>query len=92
MNPFLELFFNVLDLYKFILIVWIVLSWLISFNIVNRFQPFVSKLYNFLEQLTDPVLKYLRKYIPLIGSIDVTPIIVFIALNFLKNLIIYYAF
>ena len=92
MNPFLELFFNVLDLYKFILIVWIVLSWLISFNIVNRFQPFVSKLYNFLEQLTDPVLKYLRKYIPIIGSIDVTPIIVFIALNFLKNLIIYYAF
>jgi YggT family protein len=92
MNPFLELFLTVIDIYKFILIVWIVLSWLISFNIVNRYQPFVSRLYQFLEQLTDPVLKYLRKYVPLIGSVDITPVILFIVLNFAKNLLIYYVF
>ena len=92
MNPFLELFLNVIDIYKFILIIWIVLSWLISFNIVNRYQPFVSRLYQFLEQLTDPVLKHIRKYVPLIGSVDVTPVILFIVLNFVKNLLIYYVF
>jgi len=92
MNPFLELIFSLIDLYKIVLIVWIVLSWLISFNIVNRYQPFVSKLYQFLEQLTEPSLRYLRKYIPLVGSIDVTPIILFIVLNFLKSFVIYYAF
>jgi YggT family protein len=92
MNPFLELLLSVMDIYKFILIVWIVLSWLISFNIVNRYQPFVSRLYQFLEQLTDPVLRYLRQYIPLIGSVDITPVILFIALNFVKNLLIYYVF
>ena len=92
MNPFLELFLNIVDLYKFILVIWIVLSWLISFNIVNRYQPFVSRVYKFIEQLTDPVLRYLRKYIPMVGSVDITPVILFIVLNFLKNLLIYYVF
>lgn len=91
MNPFLELIFTLIDLYKLVLIVWIILSWLISFNIVNRYQPFVSKLYQFLEQITEPTLKYLRKYVPLVGSIDITPIILFILLNFIKSFVIYYA-
>jgi YggT family protein len=92
MNPFLELFITIIDLYKLILIVWIIMSWLINFNIINRYQPLVSRVYGFLNQVTYPILGRMRDYIPLIGSIDLSPIVLFLILNFLKSFIYYYLF
>lgn len=85
LNPFINLIAQVIHLYTIVLIAWIVLSWLISFNIVNRHQPFVFKLNDILSRLTEPVLRPIRRFLPDLGGIDISPIILILLLNFLTE-------
>lgn len=89
-NPFIMLIANVIDLYSLILLIWIILSWLIAFKIVNQHQPFVYKLNYILTRLIDPALRPIRKYLPDLGGIDISPIILILGLNFIKHALFYY--
>ncbi len=90
-NPFVELISTLIQLYAYVLWAWLILSWLISFNVVNRYQPTVQKINFALFRLTDPPLKRIRKYMPNLGSFDISPIILILLLNFLDHLLIYYS-
>jgi len=72
-------------IYIWILIAQVVLSWLVAFNIVNTRQPFVRQLGNALWRLTEPVLGPVRRIMPNLGGLDISPIIVILLLEFLRR-------
>lgn len=85
LNPFIDLVASAISLYTFLLIGWIIVSWLISFDIINRYSPFVQRAMHFLARITDPLLNPIRKVVPPIASVDISPIILFLILNFVRN-------
>ena len=87
MKSILILFDNVVSLYIWVLIINAIISWLVAFNILNTSNRFVYSVLEISYKLTDPPLSFIRKYIPSIGSIDISPIILILGLMFLRNLV-----
>ena len=85
LNPFIDLIGNVLQLYIICVIVWAVMATLISFKIINAYQPLVSRVMQVLNRLVEPALKPIQKYMPDLGGIDISPIILILLLNFAQN-------
>lgn len=90
LNPFIELISTVIGLYKFALFSYIILELLIHFDIVNKYQYLISRVHYYLARINEPVLREVRKYIKPIGNIDLSPIIIFIALNFINSILFNY--
>ena len=90
MNSLLFLIVQIISLYKFVLIIYIITTWLINFNVINTSNRFVYSVMEILYKLCEPSLRIVRKYIPNFGSIDISPIIVYLALEFFQRLIIEY--
>jgi YggT family protein len=84
-NPFIELIGTVITLYSWVLGIYIILHWLIAFNIINRYQPFVSKTLYVLGQLVEPALGRIRRYMPDLGGIDISPIVLILGLQFISR-------
>ncbi len=82
--------YNLLDtiirVYIWLLIASVVLSWLVSFNIINTHNRFVYVVGDFLHRVTDPVLRPVRNLLPSMGGIDISPVIVILALYFIRDL------
>ena len=74
---------TVLQLYIWIIIASAILSWLVAFNVVNMRNQFVYQLGRFLDGVTDPVLRPIRRVIPLLGGVDISPIVLILGLQFL---------
>ena len=87
MKSILILFDNVVSLYIWVLIINAIISWLVAFSVLNTSNRFVYSLLEISYKLTDPPLSFIRKYIPSIGSIDISPIILILGLMFLRNLV-----
>ena len=83
LTPFFRVFQLVLELYSYVLFAWIILSWLLAFNIINGHNPFVRKLIDILVRATDPVLRPIRSRMPNLEGLDISPIIVFFGIYFL---------
>ncbi|RUM97633.1 YggT family protein [Pseudaminobacter arsenicus] len=77
-----------LDLYWWIIIVSAIFSWLYAFNVVNSRNQFVGTIGNFLFRATEPVLAPIRRFMPDLGGIDISPIIVLLILFFLRQFIL----
>jgi YggT family protein len=77
----------ILEIVKWIMIAMIIMSWLISFNVINTRNQFVAGLWRVLNQLTDPILKPIRRFIPPVGGLDLSPLIVFVIIFFLQSFI-----
>ena len=90
MNSLLGLLIQIIDLYKLVLIFYIIATWLIAFNIINTSNRFVYSLMEILYRLCEPSLKWVRRYVPTFGNIDISPIIVFLLLWFLQSLLVEY--
>ncbi len=80
----------VIQIYIWILIASAILSWLVSFDVVNRRNPLVNRVGQFLYQVTDPVLRPIRRVLPLIGGVDLSPLVVILLLWFIRNLLFEY--
>jgi len=78
---------SVINIYIWLIIINVILSWLVSFNILNTQSRFVFAILNATHQLTDPALNKIRKFIPNLGSIDVSPVILILLLIFIRNLL-----
>ena len=91
-NPFVALISTILTLVWWAIFIWFVLSLLLQFNIVNRWNPLVNRVYTVLEGMIEPMLRPIRRYIPTLGGIDWSPMILIILLEFIKNALLYYAF
>ena len=81
-----------LDLYFWIIIISAVMSWLVAFNVVNPHNQFVGTIGRALHSLTEPVLGPIRRVMPNLGGIDISPIIVILGIIFLQSLIVNYGY
>lgn len=71
----------VLELYVLVIFVSVILSWLISFNVVNRGNRFVDAIWRTCLALTEPLLKPIRRILPSMGGLDLSPIVLLIGIN-----------
>jgi len=90
MQSLLILFDNLISFFIWILIINVVLSWLIGFNILNAQNKFVYMVYEFSYKITAPPLNIIRRYLPNFGSIDISPVLLIFLLYFIRNLIFEY--
>lgn len=82
-----QLIDTIIALYMWALIISVVLSWLVQFNVINTSNRFIYTIGDFLYRVTEPVLGRIRSIIPGIGGIDLSPMILILALVFLRNLL-----
>ena len=84
-----DILFLLLDIYLWIIIAYVIVSWLLAFGVFNASNPRARQITEVLQKLTDPVLKPIQKAIPPIAGIDLSPIIVIIGIQILKRVIVY---
>ena len=77
---------SVINIYIWLIIINVILSWLVAFNILNTQNRFVFAVLNATHQLTDPALNKIRRFIPNLGSIDISPVVLILLLIFIRNL------
>ena len=87
MKSVLILFDNVVNLYIWILIIHVIFSWLVAFNILNTSNRFVYSVLDISYKLTAPPLNFIRRFLPNLGSIDISPVILILGLMFFRNLV-----
>lgn len=85
MDPFVILIYRIIDIYFYVIMANVILSWLIAFNIVNTYNQFVSTILYATKRLTDPLLDPMRKIIPNLGGIDISPILLILLLLFVQD-------
>jgi YggT family protein len=90
MYAILNLVSTVIQIYIWLLIAQAVLSWLVAFGIANRHHRLVSVLGDFLWRITEPLLRPIRRVLPDLGGIDVSPVILILLLYFIRNLMFEY--
>ena len=87
MNSLLILLNQIVELYIWVLIINAIASWMVAFNVINTSNRFVYIVLETTYKLTNPPLKFIRNYIPNLGSIDISPVILVLGLIFLKNFV-----
>ena len=92
MRAVLDIVIIVLDLYVWLLIASAILSWLIAFNVVNTRNQFVSAVAEFLYRITEPLLAPIRSFMPNLGGLDISPIILILIIMFIQRVITYYIY
>jgi YggT family protein len=92
LNPIAALLIYVLEIYKWIVIAAVIVSWLTAFNVINQYNQFVRTMLRILISLTEPVFRPIRKVLPAIGGLDLSPIIVFVIIWFLQYSITWASF
>jgi YggT family protein len=90
MYAFLNLVSTVISIYVWLLIAQAILSWLVAFGIVNRYNRVVATIGDFLWRITEPLLRPIRRVIPDLGGIDISPVILILLLWFVRNLMFEY--
>ena len=75
---------QILKLYSYVVIANVIVSWLIAFNILNTQNRFVYSILEFSYRLTDPILNKIRRYLPNLGSLDISPIVLLLLIWFIE--------
>ncbi len=88
MNALANLISTVIQLYIWALILSAILSWLVAFNVVNTRNRFIFTVGDFLHRLTEPSLRPIRRYLPNLGGIDISPIVLILLLVFVRRLVV----
>lgn len=92
MQSILSLLLTVIDLAFWIVIASAILSWLIAFNVVNLHHPVAARAADILERVTEPMLRPIRRFVPPLSGLDLSPVVLLLALSLIRNLIIEYGF
>jgi len=88
----LYIIFQILQIYKYAVIIYVILSMLISFNIINTNNRIISIVMDFLFKLIEPLLRVIRNVIPNFGAIDVSPVILIIIIEAFQYIMTKYGF
>ena len=91
MVALLVVLYHVLGLFKWVLIITAVLSWLMAFGVINRQNQFVNQVYYFTQQLTEPFLRPIRQRVPPFNGLDLSFLILWFAIMLAQLLIQMYA-
>ena len=76
----------ILNLYWWCIIIYVIMSWLVAFNIVNTYNPVVNAVGGFLHKLIEPVMKQIRRVLPVMGGLDLAPLVVLLGIFFIRRL------
>jgi len=79
------LVYEILNIYKWIVIANVIISWLISFNVLNTQNRFVYSILELTYRLTDPFLNKIRRFLPNLGTLDISPVILLVLIWFLQT-------
>lgn len=83
--PFIAM---LIDLYMWLVIASVILSWLVAFNMLNTRNRFIYSVGSALNRLTEPALSRIRRFIPNLGGIDVAPVVLILGLVFLREVVV----
>lgn len=87
-GPLLWLITSVIDIFIFILIVSVILSWLVAFDVVNPSNRFVYMVGDFCYRVTEPLLRPIRNILPNLGNVDLSPLVLILLLYFAEGIIV----
>ncbi len=90
MNSLLIFLIRLIDFYTLLIFAYVIVSWLFHFRVLSHENMFLIRMYDGLKRLTDPPLNYIRRYIPNLGGIDISPVILILIIYLLKDLLIEY--
>ena len=79
------LVYELLNIYKYIVIVNVIISWLVAFNVLNTQNRFVYSVLDLSYRLTEPMLYKIRRFLPNLGSLDISPVILLVLIWFLQT-------
>lgn len=88
MQALINLVSTVIDLYARALIVFVVVNWLVQFNVINSSNRFVHIVMDFLYRITEPLLRPIRSVLPNLGGIDISPVVLVLLLTFARKLLL----
>ncbi len=88
MVPLIGFIVLVIDLFIWVIIIGAILSWLIAFNVVNTNNRFVQMIADMLWRVTDPALRPIRGFMPNLGGIDISPVILILLLLFFRDVVL----
>ncbi len=88
MTSLILLLHTILDIYKWCLIIWVVLSWLIQFNVLNTYNKFVFTVNDVLYRITEPALRPFRRVVPNLGGVDLSPVVLILLIWFAQDLMV----
>ena len=92
MRAVLDIILILLQLYWWVLLIMIIMSWLISFNVINTRNQFVEAVWRVLNQMTEPVLRPIRRMLPNFSGLDLSPLVAFLLIFFIQSIIGYYIY
>jgi YggT family protein len=92
LNPFINLISSALSIYSFCLFIYVILYYLYLFKVINPYNQFVQQLHRFLGRIIEPVLAKIRKFIPNINGVDISVIILFLLIYFVKDVLYTYLY
>lgn len=87
LQPLLQVLYMAVEIYIWLVIAMAILSWLVAFDVINRHNQFVSSVGRFLWKITEPPLRPIRRFLPDLGGIDISPVILILGLYFVQMLI-----
>ena len=90
--PLIQVIVMAMNLYLWCIIISAVLSWLVAFNVVNTSNQVVYMVGNFLYRITEPALAPIRRFLPNLGGIDISPVILIFAIIFLQGVLSRFAY
>lgn len=83
--PIINVIDIVLGLYWWVIIISVVMSWLVQFNVINTSNRFVYMVGSAVNQMTEPPLRFIRRYLPVFGGIDFSPLVLLLALYLVRD-------
>ena len=91
MRALLDVILLALQFYTWLIIASAILSWLVAFNVVNTRNDVVRSIWSFLDAITEPALRPIRNFLPNLGGIDISPVVLILALYFVRDLVFEFA-
>jgi YggT family protein len=88
MIPLLLFVDYVIHLYEYVIIATVIFSWLIAFNVINPYNPFVRTVWQALGAVTEPLLRPIRRYMPDLGGLDISPVVLLLGCFFVRFVVI----
>ena len=79
------LIYELLNIYKYIVVINVIISWLVAFNVLNTQNRFVYSILELSYKLTEPMLTKIRRFLPNLGSLDISPVILLVLIWFLQT-------
>ncbi len=89
MIPLLLFIDYLLSLYTWIVIASVIFSWLIAFNVINPYNQFVRSVWQALNAVTEPLLRPIRNFMPDLGGLDLSPVILLLGIFFIRSVVIH---